>query len=53
MHDKIHRTLGRDTRYFAFTINHRCSGTVMDIKERNGTVSGIFSGYRFIEPKDL
>ena len=36
-----------------FVINHVYSGWLMDVKERNGTMSGIFSGYRFIEPKDL
>jgi Ni/Fe-hydrogenase 1 B-type cytochrome subunit len=36
-----------------FIINHVYSGWLMDIKERNGTMSGIFSGYRFIEPEDL
>jgi len=25
----------------------------MDVKMRNGTMSGIFSGYRYIEPEDL
>lgn len=36
-----------------FIINHIYSGWLMDVKERNGTMSGIFSGYRFIEPEDL
>ena len=36
-----------------FIINHIYSAWLMDVKERNGTISGIFSGYRFIEPKDL
>jgi len=36
-----------------FFINHIYSAWLMDVKERNGTISGIFSGYRFIEPKDL
>lgn len=36
-----------------FLINHVYSGWLMDIKERNGTMSGIFSGYRYIEPRDL
>jgi Ni/Fe-hydrogenase 1 B-type cytochrome subunit len=36
-----------------FIINHVYSGWLMDIKERNGTMSGIFSGYRYIEPEDL
>ena len=36
-----------------FIINHIYSAWLMDIKERNGTISGIFSGYRYIEPEDL
>ncbi len=36
-----------------FVINHIYSGWLMDVKERNGTMSGIFSGYRFIKSKDL
>jgi Ni/Fe-hydrogenase 1 B-type cytochrome subunit len=36
-----------------FIINHIYSGWLMDVKMRNGTMSGIFSGYRFIEPEDL
>ncbi len=36
-----------------FIINHVYSAWLMDVKERNGTISGIFSGYRFIEPEDL
>jgi len=36
-----------------FIINHIYSAWLMDIKERNGTISGIFSGYRYIEPRDL
>lgn len=36
-----------------FVINHIYSATLMDIKERNGTVSGIISGYKYIEPRDL
>jgi Ni/Fe-hydrogenase 1 B-type cytochrome subunit len=38
---------------FGFVINHVYSAWLMDIKERNGTVSGIVSGYKYIEPKDL
>jgi Ni/Fe-hydrogenase 1 B-type cytochrome subunit len=38
---------------WGFFLNHIYSAALMDVKERNGTVSGIFSGYRFIEPKDL
>jgi len=36
-----------------FIINHVYSAWLMDVKERNGTISGIFSGYKYIEPKDL
>lgn len=36
-----------------FMINHLYSAALMDIKERNGVVSGIISGYKFIEPRDL
>lgn len=36
-----------------FIINHIYSGWLMDVKMRNGTMSGIFSGYRYIEPEDL
>ena len=36
-----------------FVINHIYSGWLMDVKERNGTISGIFSGYKYIEPTDL
>ncbi len=36
-----------------FIINHVYSGWLMDIKERNGTMSGIFSGDRYIVPEDL
>jgi len=36
-----------------FIINHIYSAWLMDIKERNGTISGIFSGYKYIEPRDL
>ena len=36
-----------------FIINHVYSGWLMDVKMRNGTMSGIFSGYRYIEPEDL
>jgi len=36
-----------------FFINHLYSAWLMDVKERNGTISGIFSGYKYIEPKDL
>ena len=36
-----------------FIINHIYSGWLMDVKMRNGTMSGIFSGYRYIDPEDL
>ncbi|PLX92386.1 MAG: Ni/Fe-hydrogenase, b-type cytochrome subunit [Desulfuromonas sp.] len=36
-----------------FLVNHLYSAWLMDVKERNGTMSGIFSGYRYIEPEDL
>lgn len=39
--------------FAGFFINHLYSAVLMDIKERNGTLSSIFSGYRYIEPKDL
>ena len=39
--------------FAGFLINHLYSAVLMDIKERNGTVSSIFGGYRYIEPKDL
>lgn len=37
----------------AFVVNHVYSGWLMDVKERNGTMSGIFGGCKFIEPEDL
>lgn len=37
----------------AFVINHVYSAWLMDVKERNGTISGIFGGCRYIEPEDL
>ena len=39
--------------FAGFLINHIYSAILMDIKERNGTLSSIFGGYRYIEPKDL
>jgi len=36
-----------------FFINHIYSAWLMDIKQKNGTMSGIFSGYRYIDPEDL
>lgn len=53
MHDKIHVNLGRDSRYFALVINHRYHGTQMNLNGRNGTICGIFSGYRSTKPKAL
>ena len=34
-----------------FIINHVYSGWLMDVKMRNGTMSGIFSGYQLHRPK--
>jgi len=36
-----------------FIINHIYSAWLMDVKEMNGTMSSIFSGYKFIEREDL
>jgi Ni/Fe-hydrogenase 1 B-type cytochrome subunit len=36
-----------------FVINHVYSAWLMDVKEMNGTMSSIFSGYKFIEREDL
>lgn len=36
-----------------FAIHHIYSGWLMDVKERNGTISSIFGGYKFADPKDL
>lgn len=36
-----------------FVINHVYSAWLMDVKELNGTVSSMFSGYKYINPKDL
>lgn len=36
-----------------FAIHHVYSAWLMDVKERNGTMSSIFGGYKFIEPEDL
>ena len=38
---------------FPLTINHRYNGTLMNLKEHNGTSCGIFSGYRSTKPKAL
>ncbi|MCF6179292.1 MAG: Ni/Fe-hydrogenase, b-type cytochrome subunit [Geopsychrobacter sp.] len=37
----------------AFAIHHVYSAWLMDVKEKNGTLSSIFGGYKFINPKDL
>lgn len=36
-----------------FAIHHVYSAWLMDIKEKNGTLSSIFSGYKFVEPEDI
>jgi Ni/Fe-hydrogenase 1 B-type cytochrome subunit len=36
-----------------FAIHHVYSAWLMDVKERNGTMTSIFGGYKFIEPEDL
>jgi len=36
-----------------FAIHHVYSSWLMDVKEKNGTLSSIFGGYKFIEPEDL
>jgi len=36
-----------------FAIHHIYSAWLMDVKEKNGTLSSIFGGYKFIEPEDL
>jgi len=36
-----------------FSIHHVYSGWLMDTKEKHGTLSSIFGGYKFIEPEDL
>jgi Ni/Fe-hydrogenase 1 B-type cytochrome subunit len=36
-----------------FSIHHVYSAWLMDVKEKNGTLSSIFGGYKFIEPEDL
>lgn len=35
-----------------FFINHIYSAWLMDVKQRNGTISGIFSGFRYVDPKE-
>ncbi len=36
-----------------FFIHHVYSAWLMDVKERNGTMTSIFGGYKYIEPEDL
>jgi len=36
-----------------FAIHHVYSAWLMDVKERNGTMSSIFGGHKFVEPEDL
>ena len=36
-----------------FFIHHLYSAWLMDVKERNGTMTSIFGGYKYIEPRDL
>ncbi len=36
-----------------FVIHHVYSAWLMDVKERNGTMSSIFGGYKYIEPEDI
>ena len=36
-----------------FAIHHIYSAWLMDVKERNGTISSIFGGNKFVEPGDL
>jgi Ni/Fe-hydrogenase 1 B-type cytochrome subunit len=36
-----------------FTVHHVYSAWLMDVKEKNGTLSSIFGGYKFVEPEDL
>lgn len=35
-----------------FAIHHAYSAWLMDIEEKNGTITSIFSGYKFMEPED-
>jgi len=35
-----------------FAIHHIYSAWLMDVKERNGTISSIFGGYKFVEPNE-
>jgi Ni/Fe-hydrogenase 1 B-type cytochrome subunit len=36
-----------------FAIHHVYSAWLMDVKEKNGTLSSIFGGYKFVDPKEL
>lgn len=36
-----------------YFVNHLYSAWLMDVKQKTGTMSGIFSGYRYIDPKEL
>ena len=36
-----------------FAIHHVYSAWLMDVKEKNGTLSSIFGGYKFIDPEEL
>ena len=35
-----------------FFINHIYSAWLMDVSQRNGTMSGIFSGFRYVDPDE-
>jgi Ni/Fe-hydrogenase 1 B-type cytochrome subunit len=35
-----------------FAINHVYSSILMDVKEKNGGISSIFSGYKFVPEED-
>lgn len=37
----------------AFAIHHVYSAWLMEVKEKNGTLSSIFGGYKFVDPKEL
>ena len=37
----------------AFGIHHVYSAWLMEIKEKNGTMASIYSGYKFVEPDDI
>lgn len=38
---------------WGFVINHLYSAWLMDLKEKNGTVSSMFGGYKYIDPEEL